>query len=138
MQYMRSLQFILDRKNWLTNILLGGVCMLVPILGHMVFSGYLFEVIDALRSDPEHQEYPDFDLNRIMESLTRGVWPILMRLVLSLIIGLPLGLIAGALMIVGVAVAASSNSPAIVVVFQLLIFVLILVVSILSAFVTLP
>jgi hypothetical protein len=138
MQYMRSLQFIMDRKNWMSNILLGGVCMLVPIVGPIVFSGYLFEVIDALNRDPGHKDYPDFDFNRLMEYLTRGIWPFLMQLVLSLTIGVPLGLVMGVLMAVGAAVAANNNFPAIMLVFQLLLFVVILAVAILSVFVTLP
>jgi hypothetical protein len=138
MQYMRSLQFIMDRKNWMTNILMCGVCMLVPIVGPIVFIGYLFEVIDALMRDPEHKDYPDFDFNRLTEYLSRGIWPFLMRVVLGLIIGLPLALIMFVLMIAGVAIAASTKTPAILLVFYLLMFVVILVVSVLSALVTLP
>jgi hypothetical protein len=92
----------------------GGLSMLVPI----VFSSYLFEVIDALQRDPEHKDYPDFDSNRLMEYLTRGDWPFLMQLVLSFNIGLPLGLIMGVLMAVGIPLGAKSNSPAIVVEFR--------------------
>jgi hypothetical protein len=138
MQYMRSVQFIFDRQNWMTNILLAGVCMLVPIAGPMVLSGYLFEVIDALRLNAERQEYPDFDANRLMDYLTRGDWPIVMQLVLSLIIGVPLGLIAAVLMIGGVAIAAATKTPAWVPVFQFAMFLLIMIVTLLTMFVTMP
>jgi hypothetical protein len=138
MQYLRSLQFIVERQNWMVNVLLGGVCMLVPILGPIVFIGYLYVVIDALRRDPEHKDYPDFDFNRLTDYLSRGIWPFLMQLVLSLVIGVPLGLILGVLMGVGTALAAGSKSTAMLVVFQLAMFVVILAVSILSAFVTFP
>jgi hypothetical protein len=138
MQYMRSLQFIMERKNWMTNVLLGGVCMLVPIVGPIVFSGYLFEVIDALLRDPEHKDYPDFDFNRLTEYLSRGIWPFLMQLVLGLIIAVPLVLIFFVLICAGAVIAASTKSEGIMVVMQLLAYLLILVASILSILVTLP
>jgi hypothetical protein len=138
MEYMRSVQFIFDRKNWLTNVLLGGVCMLVPIVGPMVFMGYLFEVIDALKRDPEHKDYPDFDFNRLMDYLSRGVWPFLMQLVVGLIIGVPLVLVFGALSCLGAIVAGSSKTPEILVVFQLLAYALLFVGIIASIFVTFP
>jgi hypothetical protein len=138
MQYMRSVQFIFDRKNWMTNILLAGVSMLVPIVGPLVLSGYLFEVIDALRDDPEHQEYPDVDVNRLMDYLTRGVWPFLMQLVVGLIIGVPLGVVAMVFMFAGMAVAAATDKPALVLVCQLLMYLFVMVVALVSMFVTIP
>jgi hypothetical protein len=138
MQDLRSLQFITDRKYWLSNVLLGGVCMLVPVVGPIVFTGYLFEVIDALLRDPGHRDYPDFDFNRLGDYLSRGVWPFLMQLVLALIIGVPLGLIAAVLLGVGIGITARANSPVVMVVFQLLTFAVSLAAGILSALVTLP
>jgi Protein of unknown function (DUF4013) len=138
MEYMRSLQFILERKNWITNILIGGVCLLVPIIGPIVFSGYLFEVIDALRSDPEHKEYPDFDFNKLMDYIMRGVWPFLMQLVLGLIVGVPLAIVGGCCGGIAGAIAAQANSQAIVLVFQFFFFVLILIVGITSALISFP
>ena len=138
MQYMRSVQFIMDRKKWMSNVLMGGLCLFIPAIGPIVFSGYLFEVIEALKRDPEHKDYPDFDFNRFMEYLMRGLWPFLMRLVVGLIIGLPLGLVAGVLMIAGGAIAAGTDSPAVLLLFQFLLFIFIFVIAILSIFVTWP
>ncbi len=138
MQYMRSLQFITDREKWKSNILMCAVCLLIPAVGAIVVSGYLFEVIESLKRDPEHKDYADFDFNRFMDYLMRGLWPFLMRLVVGLIIFLPLGLIAGILMVIGGAIAASANAPALLLVFQLLLFVVIIVVSIVSTLVIWP
>ena len=93
MQYMRSLQFIQDRKNWIMNVLLVGVCILIPIIGAIVAFGYLFEMIESLLADPEHRDYRDFDFNRFTDYLSRGIWPFLARLVVSLAILLPFGIV---------------------------------------------
>ena len=138
MQYMRSVQFIMDRANWLTNILLGGVCLIIPIIGPIAMHGYMFEVIDALHNDPEHKEYPDFDFNRFMDYLTRGIWSFLMSLVIGLIIGVPLGIFCGCLMAVGIGIASSTKSPAVMLVFQLLMFLLAIAVIFLALLVSWP
>ena len=128
----------MDREKWKSNILMGGLCMLIPAIGPIVFSGYLFLVIESLKRDPDHKDYADFDFNRFQEYLMRGIWPFLMRLVLGLIIGMPLGLIAGVVMGVGGAVSAASESPVIFLLFYFLMFVIIMVVSIVSVLVTFP
>lgn len=138
MQYMRSVQFIMDRANWLTNILLSGVCMIIPILGQIVVQGYLFEVIDSLHRDSEHKEYPDFDFNRFMEYLTRGIWPFLMALVVGLVIGLPLGLFAGCGMAIAIGIASATKSSGVIVISYILMILFVIVVSLLSVVVTWP
>jgi hypothetical protein len=122
----------------MSNVLMSGLCLLIPAIGTIILSGYLFEVIEALKRDPEHKDYPDFDLNRFTEYLMRGIWPFLMRFVTGLIIGLPLGLVAGLLMGIGGAIAARTESPAILLVFQLLMAVIFFIVAILSVLVTWP
>jgi uncharacterized membrane protein YedE/YeeE len=138
MQYMRSVQFIMDRANWLTNILLCGVCHIIPIIGQIVVQGYLFEVIESLHRDPEHKEYPDFDFNRFMEYLTRGVWPFLMALVVGLVIGVPLGLFAGCGMAIAIGIASATKSPAVIVIFYFLMILFAIAVGLLSVVVTWP
>jgi len=135
---MRSLQFITDRKNWKSNILMGAVCLLIPAIGQIVFSGYLFEVIEALQRDPDHVDYPDFDFNRFMEYLMRGIWPFLMSLVVGLIIAVPIMLVAFVIMGLGIAIGASTNTPALVVVAYLLTTVVAIVIGLLSVLVTFP
>jgi hypothetical protein len=95
-------------------------------------------VIESLKRDPDHVDYPDFDFNKFTEYLSRGVWPFLMRLVLGLIIGLPLGILAGVMMGVGVAVAVSTKTPGLIAVFYIFAFGFALVAGILSELVLLP
>jgi hypothetical protein len=105
MNYMRGFQFIRDREKWLTNVLLGAVCLLIPIIGQIVFVGYMFDVIEALHNDPEHKNYPDFDFNRFTEYLGRGIWPWLTEFLFGLIISIPLTIVGVVIMIAGVALA---------------------------------
>ncbi len=83
MRYFRAYGFIFDSPQWLTTLLIGIVCMFVPVVGPMVFMGYLYDVIEALHRDPE-QVYPPFDFNRLLDYLVRGVWPFLVQLVVML------------------------------------------------------
>lgn len=138
MQYMRSIQFIMDRKSWMSNILMGGLCLLIPVVGPLVFSGYLFIVIESLKRDPDHVDYPDFDFNQFSKYLMRGVWPFLMRLVLGMVIGLPLGFLMAIFMIAGGAIAGGTKKPAIFFAFQIFGIAFALIASIASVFLTLP
>jgi hypothetical protein len=40
-RYFDSLSFVFKKENWITNTLLGVVCMLIPINGHLVLLGYM-------------------------------------------------------------------------------------------------
>src|SRR5204863_2283551 len=115
MQYMRSLQFIMDRKNWMMNVLWAGIAILVPIVGPIVLDGWLYEVIESLHNDPEHKDYRDFDLNRLTEYLTRGIWPFLVNLIMQAIMMIPF-MIMYVVMIAVVFAAAKSKAPALIVV----------------------
>ncbi|HEV3145540.1 MAG TPA: DUF4013 domain-containing protein [Gemmataceae bacterium] len=102
---MRGFQYIREREKWVTNVLLGAVCLLIPIIGQIVFVGYLFDVIDALHKDPEHRNYPDFDFNRFTEYLGRGIWPWLAQFLFGLIIAIPLSIVGMVIMFACVAIS---------------------------------
>jgi len=105
MNYMRGFQYIREREKWVTNVLLGAVCLLIPIIGQIVFVGYLFDVIEALHKDPEHKNYPDFDFNRFTEFLSRGIWPWLAEFLFGLIISIPLTIVGIVIMVASMAAA---------------------------------
>ena len=136
MQYQRAYQFILDSKNWFMNVLMGVVCGLIPILGDIVFHGYLFEIIDALHEDPDHRDYPDFDFNRFMAYLMRGLWPFLAQLIFGLVVALPLVLLAEIPLFVGI--FAFRQTPALIVACVGLFVVLILGLSAVLTIVEMP
>lgn len=130
MRYERSYGFVFNNPNWLTNLALGAVCAIIPIIGPIVFIGYCFEVIDALlrrrqrerdralqtRADPmdegimevlpaeedhDSELYPDFSFSRFADYLMRGIWPFLAQLIAGLVIGM----IAAAFLILGMVLA---------------------------------
>jgi hypothetical protein len=140
MRYWQSYRFVFYSPNWLTNLLLGGVCLLIPWIGQIVMIGYLFEVIDVLlrrrqlergrassypadefservldalpvNDDAALRPYPDFAFHRFSEYLTRGIWPFLVRLIVNMVVGV----LAGFLLIVGMLfagfAAAATQSP---------------------------
>lgn len=86
-EYMRSFHYIFENPNWIKNILIGAVCLLstgvIPVVGQLLFTGYQFEIIEALHRNPR-SVYPDFDMNRFLEYLVRGLWVFLVGLVMSL------------------------------------------------------
>ncbi|MCX7700695.1 MAG: DUF4013 domain-containing protein [Gemmataceae bacterium] len=95
MRYLDSLRFLFGTPNWLTNLLLMTLCLIIPVVGPIVLIGYLLEVFDSARSKPEPSGYPDFDFNRFVPYLTRGIWVFLVQLLVQVFIGLPMAFILG-------------------------------------------
>jgi hypothetical protein len=96
-QYLRAVQYIFENPKWVTNVLLLAVCYLIPVVGPLVGSGYLFDLVEWL-SARGNKGYPDFDFGRFGKYLMRGLWPFLV----SLIVYLPVWMILG---VVGVVAA---------------------------------
>jgi hypothetical protein len=108
MQYVKPFTYFASKKpNGLMNLLYGSVCVLIPVVGPIVLLGYRAEMAEDLDKDPKLQDYPDFDFNRFIDYLTRGIWPFLMQLIVS----------AGAMVlvalvvVVGIAVAVAVQEP---------------------------
>jgi hypothetical protein len=59
------------------------VCVLIPVIGPIVLLGYRAEMAEDLDRDPRLEEYPNFDFNRFIDYLTRGIWPFLMQLIVG-------------------------------------------------------
>jgi len=76
-------------NKWITVLCLC-VCQLIPLVGPIVFMGYLFERFARQRNG---QPVPDFDFNRFVEYLKAGLWPFLTSLVIS-VIAMPLFFLA--------------------------------------------
>src|SRR5436190_21917671 len=85
MEYGQIVSYVFQNPNWLINLLMMGVCQLIPIVGPLVLVGYQFEVVEALHRDPR-RTYPDFDFGRFVDYLVRGLWPFLVGLVASVVI----------------------------------------------------
>lgn len=76
---------VFENPDWFTNVLLGGICFLIPFVGPIVLLGYRYEVIDYWNKHSQ-ATYPNFDFGKFGEYLNRGIWPFLVLLVGSLLV----------------------------------------------------
>jgi len=138
-RYWDAYRFVFTGPNGWKNLGVAGLCMLVPLVGPVVLVGWLCEVFAPRPIDdgsgqlyypprPPHLPYPDFDFNRFMEYLERGVWPFLAQLVVGFVM-LPVML----LVMVPFAIAADqSGGPMTVLAFALAFLLSLAAVLILS------
>jgi hypothetical protein len=56
--YLLAYRFVFRSRNWGMNLVWGGLCFLVPIVGPMVMVGYLFELIEWLHRRREEEKLP--------------------------------------------------------------------------------
>lgn len=115
-EYLRMYQYVFENSNWMMNVLLGAVCSIIPLIGPLVMIGYQFEVVSTLLAT-QGQRYPDFNFNRFVEYLVRGLWPFLVNLLASLVVmpmffilfGLPM------MIVIGIGAAAGDDAAAVIV-----------------------
>jgi hypothetical protein len=117
MRYLHSYQFVFISPKWLKNLGLGTVCQFVPIAGDIVLLGYHFEMIEAMIRDGE-ENYPDFDMNRLMPYFKRGILPFLIQFVAGVPLLVLLTLV-GTLFVVAIVGAEGEPSYGVLVVFIL-------------------
>jgi hypothetical protein len=89
------LYFVRKAKTGTTNLLMGCVCVLIPVIGGVLLLGYRTEVAEDLTRDPDLTEYPDFQFDKFGEYLRMGLWPFLTQLVVVLGFVLPYTLFCG-------------------------------------------
>src|SRR5262249_37041567 len=58
--------------------------MVWPLAGPAVRLGSPFHLIEEMHRRGSDDDYPDFDVNRLMDYLTRGLWPFLVQLLVLL------------------------------------------------------
>src|SRR5947209_3942067 len=87
MRYWAAYRFLWTSPSGWKNLLQASVCMLIPVIGPLVLVGYLHDVLLARLDtlDDDRLGYPDFDFSRLVDYLTRGVWPFLVSLVAGLV-----------------------------------------------------
>ena len=109
MQYVKSVEDFFKSPKWGMNILLGGVCMMIPLIGQLVLTGWNITQFWAqgLKDDPASEQplgdpttLPEFDFNHFTKYLSRGLWPFLAQLIVGLAIGIVLVVVIVIVMIV--------------------------------------
>ncbi len=83
MNYTDSVSDFFKSPKWMMNLLLGGVCVLIPIVGPIVVLGWLITGFWA-RQDERFETFPDFDFSHFGKYLERGLWPFLVAFVASM------------------------------------------------------
>jgi hypothetical protein len=100
-EYMRSYTHVFERDDWFMNLLLASLCFFIPVIGHLVFMGYQYQVVEGFIRRP-NEKMSKFDFNQFTEMLTRGVYPFVVSLVLQFLMVLVLFIIIFVLMAIRV------------------------------------
>ncbi|MFC2172627.1 DUF4013 domain-containing protein [Acidobacteriota bacterium] len=85
MNYMRAVNFIFEHPRWWLLALIGGLSFFVPIVGPLVFMGFLVEEIERYHRT-KSDTLQEFSFDRLGPYLMRGLWPFLAGLVLAVIL----------------------------------------------------
>jgi hypothetical protein len=78
MQLFAAFTDFFRSRNWPMNLLLGSVCVLIPIVGMIVLIGWGVQCFIARH---EKRDYPDIDFNLFVRYLVWGLWPFLVSLI---------------------------------------------------------
>lgn len=84
MNFSASVFDFFKNPKWGMNLLLGGVCVLIPIAGPMALMGWHIGALYGRPNWKEFTTYPEFDFGKFGQYLERGVWPFLVQIVVSL------------------------------------------------------
>lgn len=83
MNYTDSVTDFFKSPKWMMNMLLGGVCVLIPFVGPIVVLGWLITGFWA-RQEENFETFPEFDFSHFGKYLERGLWPFLVTFVASM------------------------------------------------------
>jgi hypothetical protein len=107
MNYSSSITDFFKSPKWLPSLLLGAVCILIPIVGPLVLMGWHTAAMFGKREPVDFRVYPPFDFNDFGTHLGRGVWPFLVNLVIGIVL-VPV-IWVSAMVPVGAAIALGST-----------------------------
>ncbi|MEY2488354.1 MAG: hypothetical protein QOC70_296 [Verrucomicrobiota bacterium] len=112
MNYTDSVSDFFKSPKWIMNLLLGGVCVLIPIVGPMVVLGWLITGFWA-RQDENFETFPEFDFSHFGKYLERGLWPFLVAFVFGMAASIVLVPLVWVLMIPMMVIGglSSGNEP---------------------------
>ncbi len=85
MNYIESVTDFFKSPSWMMNLLLAGVCILIPIIGPMVILGWLITGFWG-RQPTDFTAFPPFDFANFGKYLERGIWPFLVAFVAGIVI----------------------------------------------------
>jgi hypothetical protein len=83
--FLPALRFVTEHPEWLKNVLLLGLFLLIPVIGTLSQLGYAYEITELKHRRPG-SSYSPFDFNRFAAYVTRGVWPFIIFFVAQTIV----------------------------------------------------
>lgn len=86
MNHQSSISDFFKSPKWGMNLLLGALCMLIPMIGPMILHGWHITGFWARRDDADPAKFPPFDFQFFGKYLERGLWPFLVAMVASLVL----------------------------------------------------
>jgi hypothetical protein len=86
MNYNASVSDFFKIPNWKTNLLLGAVSILIPMVGPLVLAGWHVTCLWARGNADDPAGFPPFNFDFFLKYLERGLWPFLVNLVASLVL----------------------------------------------------
>jgi hypothetical protein len=86
--YMEAIRFPFQGPHAWMNILLISVGNMIPVIGPIVVSGFVYDTFEALFRQ-KRTYAPPFDLDRLSEYLMRGVWLFLVQMIVSFLFVMP-------------------------------------------------
>jgi hypothetical protein len=107
--YIVSITDFFKSPKWMMNLLLGGLCVLIPFVGPIVVLGWLITGFWA-RQDERFETFPEFDFSNFGKYLERGLWPFLVTFVVSMVGSMVMVPIIWILMIPMMLIGAASSS----------------------------
>lgn len=85
MNYSAALTDFFKSSKWVNNLLLGGVCLLIPIVGPIALIGWHGGALFGRSNYKDFHNYPEFEFSKFNLYLERGVWPFLVQLIISMV-----------------------------------------------------
>lgn len=86
--YMEAIRFPFQGPHAWMNILLISVGNMVPVIGPIVMSGFVYDTFEALFRQ-KRTYAPPFEFDRLSEYLMRGVWLFLVNMIVSFVFIMP-------------------------------------------------
>jgi len=84
-RYLDAIRSIFAHPEWFKNLLMGSLCLFIPVLNQLIIFGYSYEITEMLHRR-QTTTYPLFDFKRFTAYITRGVWPFLISFIVQTIL----------------------------------------------------
>jgi hypothetical protein len=138
-EYFKTYTYFFEHPDWANSLLMGSVCMLIPILNGILLAGYRYEIVEMKLRFPD-QLYPKFDFARFSQYLTRGIWPFLIDMIVQMVLVVPLLLLFyGSMFAIFITMANNETAGVIVLAVVLpLVILFVLAISMLLSLVMVP